>query len=382
MSTHKVSVIGSGNWGSVTAKIAAQNAIEHPDLFDQHVRMWVHEEQVNGKNLSEIINTEHENVKYLPGIKLPENLVAVTDIVEAAKGSDLLVFNVPHQFLVRLCKQLAEHIDELKKAAAPHPLRAISCIKGLDIKPEDRQVDIPCRLVCQHLSIPCGVLSGANLAPEIANEKFSETTIAYDEMDDKFNVEEKIQNDVALRLWKKLFHRPYFHVQTIYDTVGASLAGALKNVVALASGYVDGMNWGDNAKAAIMRRGLLEMVHFANVYFPDETSPETFMKESCGVADLITSCAGGRNHRVGKEFIIRKFINNDPSVTIEQVEADLLNGQSAQGVLTAREVYELVALGKRLSNFPLFVATYEIAFSNRDVKTLPLLLDSSPRGSL
>ena len=89
----KIAVIGSGNWGTTIAKVLAENTAEKPDTFAKQVDMWVFQEKIDGTNLTEIINNKHENVKYLPGVKLPENLHAEPDIVKAAQGADLLVFN-------------------------------------------------------------------------------------------------------------------------------------------------------------------------------------------------------------------------------------------------------------------------------------------------
>merc|ERR1719487_608380 len=94
----KVTIIGSGNWGSAIAKIVGRNVLER-DEFDDEVKMWVFQEQVDGKNLTDIINTEHENVKYLPDIKFTENVVADPDLTSAVTGSTLLIFVLPHQFL-------------------------------------------------------------------------------------------------------------------------------------------------------------------------------------------------------------------------------------------------------------------------------------------
>ncbi|XP_020609355.1 uncharacterized protein LOC110047940 [Orbicella faveolata] len=93
----KVAIIGSGNWGSVISRIVGANVKDHPNLFQEEVQMYVYEELVEGKKLTEIINTEHENVKYLKGFKLPENIKATPDVVTAAKDADILVFVVPHQ---------------------------------------------------------------------------------------------------------------------------------------------------------------------------------------------------------------------------------------------------------------------------------------------
>lgn len=95
----RVAVIGSGNWGSVIARNVARNALSQRSLIAEEVNMWVYDEIVNGRSIVDIINEDHENVKYLPCVALPENVVAVKDVVEACKDADMLVFVLPHQFL-------------------------------------------------------------------------------------------------------------------------------------------------------------------------------------------------------------------------------------------------------------------------------------------
>lgn len=116
----KVCLVGSGNWGSAIAKIVGRNVLKYPE-FDNEVRMWTFEEIVNGRRLTEIINTTHENVKYLPNIELPKNIVAVPELLKTVEGATLLIFVVPHQFVKGVCEQL---YDKLEPNA-----RAISLIK-------------------------------------------------------------------------------------------------------------------------------------------------------------------------------------------------------------------------------------------------------------
>ena len=137
--------------------------------------------------------------------------------------------------------------------------RAISCIKGVDVN--DDSVTLYPSYISHHLGIYCGALSGANIAGEIASQMFSETTIAYSPPD--FKGEE---TDVSRQTIKKLFHRPYFHVQISHDVAGVCLCGALKNIVAVAAGLIDGLEWGNNAKAAVIRVGThlsLNITYFA-----------------------------------------------------------------------------------------------------------------------
>ena len=135
------------------------------------------------------------------------------------------------------------------------------------------------------------------------------------------------------------------------DVAGVSLGGALKNIVALAAGFVAGLQWGDNAKAAVMRVGLLEMVKFGRMFFAESVHAATFTEESCGVADLITSCSGGRNYRCAKMSV-------EKNVSISVVEKEELNGQMLQGVSTAKEVYGFLKAREKVDEFPLLTATY------------------------
>lgn len=359
-SPFRIAIIGSGNWGTAVAKLVAENCAEKAEIFQKQVNMWVFEEQVDGRNLTEIINSDHENVKYLPGIKLPENLVANPDIEATVKDADLLIFNIPHQFLPRICKQLVGKVSPTA--------RAISCLKGLEVDADG------CKLLSQsitdHLGIYCGVLSGANIANEVAKGRWSETSIAY-------NVPADFRGkgrDIDEYVLKQAFHRTYFHVRVIEDVIGASIAGALKNVVACAAGFVEGAGWGDNAKAAVMRIGIKEIIHFASYWekfgIKGLSAPKstTFTEESAGVADLITTCSGGRNVKVARYMIENK-------VDAWGAEKKLLNGQSSQGIITAKEVHELLENYKLQEEFPLFEATYDIIYNNADINEWPTLLN-------
>ena len=114
MSGKKVCIVGSGNWGSAIAKLVGFNAERLPDKFQREVSMWVFQEEVNGRKLTEIINTDHENIKYLPGRTLPKNLIAIPDINDAAAEADILIFVLPHQFIKKACEKL---VGKLKPGA-------------------------------------------------------------------------------------------------------------------------------------------------------------------------------------------------------------------------------------------------------------------------
>ncbi|PYH77530.1 NAD-dependent glycerol-3-phosphate dehydrogenase [Aspergillus uvarum CBS 121591] len=405
---HRVAVIGSGNWGTAIAKIVAENTAGNPAIFEKDVQMWVFEEKVEiakdsrhynassplcqgPQNLTDIINTVHENVKYLPGITLPENLHANPSVVDAVKDSTILVFNLPHQFIIKTCEQI-------KGKIVPYA-RGISCIKGVDVNEEG--ISLFSETIGKILGIYCGALSGANIASEVAQEKWSESSIAYDppHLDSKApspnrspsasseNLVHFEHKDVSGQLsqvklqalpsefppvdhavLKSLFHRPYFHIRVVNDVAGVSLGGALKNVVAVAAGWVVGMGWGDNAKAAIMRVGLLEMVKFGEKFFGATIETRTFTEESAGVADLITSCSGGRNFRCAKLSVERKQ-------SIEEVEETELNGQKLQGTLTAIEVNNFLKKQGMEDEFPLLTAVYRVLTGAMSVEDIPSFIE-------
>ncbi|KAG7255663.1 hypothetical protein CRUP_007775 [Coryphaenoides rupestris] len=175
--------------------------------FATTVTMWVLEETVDGRRLSDIINTEHENVKYLPGYKLPHNVVAVPTLCDAVKGADLLVFVVPHQFVRRLCDQMVGCV-----AAGA---RGISLIKGIEAGPQG--LTLISDIIGEKMGIDVSVLMGANIANEVAAEKFCETTIG----------SKVLENGL---LFKELLQTPNFRVTVVEDSDTVELCGALKLV--------------------------------------------------------------------------------------------------------------------------------------------------------
>ncbi|RKP06805.1 NAD-dependent glycerol-3-phosphate dehydrogenase C-terminus-domain-containing protein [Thamnocephalis sphaerospora] len=329
MTKERVCIIGSGNWGSAIAKIVGRN-VRGSERFDEQINMWVFEELVNGRKLTDIINTEHENVRYLPGIKIPENVCAVPDLMEAVRDATVLVFVVPHQFVKGICERLRGNI---------HPnAKAISLIKGIDV--EGNGLSLISDIIAHSLSLDVSVLMGANIANEVAADKFCETTVGC-----------RIRENGEL--FRELFHTPYFRVNVVEDVAGVELCGALKNVVAIGAGVVDGLNYGDNTKAAIIRLGLMEMKKFARTFYQG-VKEETFF-ESCGVADVITTCSGGRNRRVAEAHV-------RTGKSFEELEKEMLNGQKLQGTTTAKEIHEVLAKKDMCGEFPLFTTIYQICY--------------------
>uniref|UniRef100_A0AAY4A231 Glycerol-3-phosphate dehydrogenase [NAD(+)] n=1 Tax=Denticeps clupeoides TaxID=299321 RepID=A0AAY4A231_9TELE len=323
MATRKVCIIGSGNWGSAIAKIVGSNAANVP-TFEKTVNMWVFEEMVNGRKLTEIINTEHENVKYLPGHKLPPNVVAVPDLVDAVKEADILIFVIPHQFIGKVCDTIKGHI----KADAV----GMSLIKGVDEGPDG--LKLISDVIREKLGIIMTVLMGANLANEVAEEKFCETTIG-------------CKSKELGPVLKELMQTANFRVTVVEEADVVEICGALKNIVAVGAGFCDGLGYGDNTKAAVIRL------------------------ESCGVADLITTCYGGRNRKIGEAFA-------KTGKSIEQLEKELLNGQKLQGPATASEVNHILKYKSLTDKFPLFTAVHQICFEAHPVQEFISCLQNHP----
>ncbi|XP_012692930.1 glycerol-3-phosphate dehydrogenase 1-like protein [Clupea harengus] len=343
----KVCIVGSGNWGSAIARIIGNNANLLP-RFASTVNMWVFEENINGRKLTDIINTEHENVKYLPGYKLPENVVAVPQLRDAAEGADLLVFVVPHQFIRRLCDEMMGCVSE--KA------RGITLIKGVDEGPEG--LKLISDIIREKMGIDMSVLMGANIANEVAAEKFCETTIGSKIMENG-------------QLFKELLQTPNFRITVVEDADTVELCGALKNIVAVGAGFCDGLQCGDNTKAAVIRLGLMEMIAFAKLFSKDDAVSSATFLESCGVADLITTCYGGRNRKVAEAFA-------RTGKSIEELEKEMLNGQKLQGPLTSAEVYHILKQKELVEKFPLFTAVYKICFEGKPVQEMITCLQSHP----
>jgi len=337
--TEKIAMVGSGNFGSALTRILGSNALRHPE-FDDEVKMYVHEEMIDGVPLTQIINEKNENVKYLKGAKFTPNVVADPDLASAVKGATMVCFCLPHQFLKPL-------MPVIKGSVAPGA-KVLTAIKGIDFNEEG--IVLISDLLREGLSADVSVLMGANVANEMASDAFCETTIGY--VDPKNGA-----------LFQKAFDCPSFKVGIVQDTVGVELCGALKNIVAIGAGFCDGLGYGGNTKAAIIRIGLKEMVKFCKTFYTG-IDDNTFL-ESCGIADLITTCFGGRNRKCAEAYA-----KAGGKKSLEEIEAELLAGQKLQGTLTAKEVNHILKMKGMEAEFPFFTTVYKISYEGTPLSAI------------
>jgi glycerol-3-phosphate dehydrogenase (NAD(P)+) len=292
-SRSKVAVIGAGSWGTTVACLTSRNA---PTV------LWARSEELAAE-----MTATHVNRRYLPDFALPRRLAVTSSLGEALADADLLVMAVPsHGFRAVL-------LDGAAALAVGVPVVSLS--KGVEQGTLKRMTEVVAELLPTH---PVGVLTGPNLAQEVMAGRPAASVVA---MTDE---------TIALDL-QQVFSTPSFRVYTNPDVVGCELAGALKNVVAMAAGVCDGMGLGDNTKAAVMTRGLAELTRLGVAL---GGQPLTF-SGLAGMGDLVATCMShqSRNRHVGEELGRGRHIN-DIIAEMKMV---------AEGVKTSRAVVELAS---------------------------------------
>ena len=261
----RAAIFGAGSWGTAFGMVLADAGTpttlcaRRSDLVDS-------------------INSRHQNPWYQRGIPLPENLRATTDPGEAVDGADIIVLAVPAQ-------TLRENLAIWAPAFAPDAL-LVSLIKGVELGTTKRMSEV-IREVADVPQSRVAVVTGPNLAREIAERQPSASVVA---CSDLANAE----------LLQAACQTPYFRPYTNTDVVGCELAGAVKNVIAVAVGIADGMGLGDNSKASLVTRGLAETARLGVALGAD---PMTFAGLA-GLGDLVATCASplSRNHSVGEHL--------------------------------------------------------------------------------
>lgn len=314
----RVGVIGGGSWGSALAILLNNNG--------HQVHMWLRD-----KRQVDLIRESGENKKYLPNIKMPEEIKVSYDIEEVIYKKDLLVLAVPSHGVRQV-------LEENKRLFNKDQI-LVNVAKGIENETLYRVSQIVEEILPEN---PYAVLSGPSHAEEVALNM--PTTVV------SASVEKKIAEYV-----QDVFMSPSFRVYTNPDVIGVELGGALKNVIALGAGISDGLGYGDNTKAALMTRGMLEIARLGERMGGNIIT----FAGLAGIGDLIVTCTSmhSRNRRAG--ILIGK------GMEIGDVIKSI--GMVVEGIKTTRSAYELAT--RYNIDMPITEEIYGVLYNNKDVKS-------------
>lgn len=290
----RVAVMGSGSWGTAFAMVLADAGGE--------VVMWSRDEDVARQ-----INDDHVNERYHPGIRLPAGLRATDDEREALDGAPLVVLAVPAQ-------SLRDNLARWRSDLATDSV-LVSLMKGIEIGTALRMSQV-IEAVADIPTSRVAVVSGPNLAREIALRQPAATTVACSDRDSAQRLQDACTTD-------------YFRAYWTTDVVGVEVGGSVKNVIALANGMAAGLGFGENSQAALITRGLAEMARLGTALGAD---PLTFMGLA-GVGDLIATCQSplSRNRTFG--------VNLGSGLTVDETIA--ATKQTCEGVKSCQSILDL-----------------------------------------
>lgn len=315
----KVTVLGCGSWGTALAIVLAQKG--------QPVLMWCRREEQ-----ADEMNSTHENKKYLPGVTLPENIQVTTDLTKALDDVDYLVLAVPSQ-------TLRENLNSIKEML-PEKTVLINTAKGLEVGTKLRMSQIVEEIIPGSLD-----RFVALYGPSHAEEVGREIPTAVVSCSQNAKVAEAVQD---------LFMAPAFRVYTNNDLIGTEIGGAIKNIIAIATGAAIGMGLGDNSQAALLTRGMAEISRLGAKLGAD---PMTFAGLT-GIGDLVVTCTSrhSRNHRCGLALGQGK--------KLDEILNDM--GMVVEGVKTTKATVELAReLG---ISMPIAEMMYKVLFEDFPVK--------------
>lgn len=314
----KVSVLGAGSWGTTLAILLFNNG--------HNVTLWEYQ-----RNFAKILSSKRENKIFLPGVKIPKEIEITHSLDDAIKGKHLVVIAIPSQFIRSVVHKFRHEnfnnttFVSVAKGIEKESLFTVSQILKSEI-PELDDSNI-------------GVLSGPSHAEEVSR-KIPTAVVAAS------------SSENTAQLIQAAFMTSYFRVYSSTDIVGVELGGALKNVIAIGAGIVDGSEFGDNTKAAIMTRGIAEISRLGIAL---GAQPLTFSGLS-GMGDLIVTCMSkhSRNRFVGEQIGKGKKLK-EVLKSMEMV---------AEGVETSRSSYELSV--KNHIDVPIISSVYQILFLDKD----------------
>lgn len=327
----KTAVLGIGSWGTALAIVLADN--------DHIVKMWGRrKDQVNE------INEQHTNERYLPGILLAASITATTSMEEAIADAEVIVLVVP-------TKAMREVLRELN-AKLTHPVKIVHASKGIEVNSLKRISEIIADEIDHAKRENIAVLSGPSHAEEVSLRQPTTVTVSSTDTGSGEVIQE-------------LFTNRRFRVYTNPDMIGVELGGALKNIIALGAGLSDGIGFGDNAKAALMTRGLAEIARLGTKM---GANPMTFLGLA-GMGDLIVTCTSthSRNWRAGNLLGKGK--------SIEEVLETM--GMVVEGVKTTEAAYRLEK--RENVEMPITNMLYKVLFEKRNPrKAVESLMNRTP----
>jgi glycerol-3-phosphate dehydrogenase (NAD(P)+) len=290
----KAAVLGAGSWGTTFAQVLCDAGTP--------VTIWARRADV-----ADAVNAIHENPGYLPGIRLPDTLTATTDVGTALDDADLVVLAVTAQ-------SLRENLTAWAPLV-PDGALLVSLMKGIELGTRKRMSEV----VLEVLGVPesrVAVISGPNLAPEIAQRQMAASVVA-------------CSNETSALMLQRACHTAYFRPYVNTDVLGCELGGTVKNIIALAVGIAVALGLGDNTRATLITRGLAEMARLGGAMGAD---PRTFAGLA-GMGDLVATCSSplSRNRRFGE------YLGQGKNAA----QAMELMTQTAEGVTSYAPVLEL-----------------------------------------
>jgi glycerol-3-phosphate dehydrogenase (NAD(P)+) len=316
--SENIAVIGAGSWGTTLAVLLADKGYD--------ITLWVYE-----PDLVREIETKRENSLFLPGVPIPYNVIPTHSLEDAVRGKEVIVSVVPSHVARQTTLQYRNHL--LQGA------HLVSATKGLEEESLLRISEVIQQSVPSHLEIKISCLSGPSFAHEVSRKMATAVAVACED------------NTEAIYI-QHLFSSPYFRVYRNNDLVGVELAGALKNVIAIAAGIADGLGFGYNARAALITRGLVEITRLGLAM---GACQETFYGLA-GVGDLILTCTAdlSRNRSLGLRL--------GHGEKLSQILGSMK--MVAEGVVTARAAIRLAQ--KFQVEMPIAEQVFGILFEERN----------------
>ncbi len=312
----KISIIGGGSWGTAIAQTLSKN--NHSILLYERIT-----------EVTESINKDRVNINYFPEIKLSKNITATNNIKETLSFSDYIFISVPTQFTGKIMKKIHNDINQEKII--------ISTAKGIEEKSFLRNSQI----IEKYFDHNIAVLSGPTHAEEVISSLPSAAVVVSKDL----KIAEKIQDLLMSRT---------FRIYTSDDLIGVELGGAVKNIIAIAAGIVEGLGYGDNTKAALITRGLAEIRRFG-IYLGGK--PLTFSGLT-GMGDLVVTCTShhSRNFRFGIE--IGKGLSMEKA--LKKIK------QTVEGIRTTSAVYDKARELNLDFDLPITNQIYQVLFNNKE----------------